>query len=463
MGEFRGLSATGFACLAATLVVMGGTPAAAQASFEFGYKDRTFAQEFELPPEDATSALRAFQIQQAKRALANPVLLSASENSEARRFLGGLCAEDYLSSRKSSVRWTPELRAILDLPDTSSSPSSSRSPFCRMQFSAFHAALVDPGSTDAQLAWLADTMRRRFATDWLSNQEMSDPGVQRGADKLKELRYRTGLLQDKGMPLPDDILDQIERGVAKSQIMALKDPAVAAALDARLAAIEKDAPAAIRAQRQADKEKAYIKELMDAADGAVAGARFRLDEAKSFYENAAIRARLDPNTNSDAAQKAASWAERMKEQEEKLRAAIAAREKLVAHLAKATTSPQAQPASPPPLEPPQLAAIEDDGGCAEGQRCRVVEKTIVCMTLDRLQSVLAQPAGAKRRTVLRVLTARGECATLEAGVGVIARGNVHHVTPIGEAPVEAITVTLGTGQAGFMLASALGIARQAGQ
>ncbi|MBA4790208.1 MAG: hypothetical protein H2042_10970 [Rhizobiales bacterium] len=459
MGEFRGLPAAGLACLATTLVVMGGPPAAAQASFEFGYKDRIFKQQYVLPEEIPASRLNEVALALVAIAMANPTTATVvTDPNVLRRQLQGECGV-ILLRRLAPGPMTDAQRALAKMPDAlDPMPDRLIKVTCNAQVLYFVAASADPASTDRQLDDLARYIPERFRDDWVMIDRIQDARLLPSLKKFATLWFRADLLKRKGVSGAADILSELESGPFSLRLSKFADAEGYDPVDARLTSLENDAvqrlprlQAEDAASRKEREQAAYAARLLREADDAVARAEGYLKGKTEEYENAAMRARLNPDPTSTAARVAAFLEDQVTRAKADLKGVIADRETLKAHLAQVANGTPATPA-----QPQAQAQPGDPSMCFAGERCSILSKTIFCETLGQMQAVLAKPAGPQRRKLLHDLMARRVCLVLEPGTLLYPHGDLLTVTPIGEAPTKAVAAKLETGREGFVLESAVG-------
>lgn len=459
MGEFRGLPAAGLAYLAATLVVMGSAPATAQTSFELGYKDRIFKQQYVLPDEIPASKVMEVAVALAAIAMTNPAAASnVMELDALRRRLQGECAV-MLLQRLAPEPSTEAQRALAKLPDAvDPMPHRLIKTECNAQVLLFMLASLDPASTDGQLDDLAHSIPERFREDWVMIDRIEDPVLSPSLKKISSLWSRANLMKRKGVAGATDVLAALESGPFALRLSKFTESPGYEEMDSRLTALEQEAAQRLTRQQTEDaalkKEKeqaAYAAQLMAEADDAIARAEDRLKQVTEEYESAAMRARLNPNPESTAARAAAFLEEKVTRAKADVKDTIADREKLKAHLAKVANGTPAAPQQSQPQAPSR-----DPSTCYIGERCRILSKTIFCETIGQMQAVLAKPAGPQRRKLLHDLMARRACLVLEPGTLLYPHGDVLTVRPIGEAPADAAAARLEGGREGFVLGSAVG-------
>lgn len=455
------------AALAVCIALTAKLPANAQNSFEFGYKDRLFQQEYVLPDEMSQSEVKQYAQAMMTLGLLNPEFAKIGGDQAAiRKRLGGECGQRFLSGLAPTNLTTAQQR-IEAMPAPHQTENYVIRTPCDLQVLVYLAATMDAASTSRQLEGLRISIQERYHDDWVMAAQATDPVFIQSARKLAALWSRANRLTSKGVLAAGKISGELEAGPLTARVAKFSDAATYAAIDARLTALEEQAPELIQreqaeaAVRQKEAARnAYREELIAGANGDVARVKQALEIELSNYENAKMRAELNPDPTGELTRNLEINREEIARIEGDLKKAIAARERLFAHLAKL----DAQGGSVDPTPQPQVsseAALSEISICRPGTRCSTTEKVVFCSGLEALQAVLARPAGNERRALLRALMGRGDCAILDVGTELATRGPVRRVTPIGEAPVEAVAATLETGRKGFVLLSGLSAAQTA--
>ena len=450
-------------CIAMTSTL----PANAQSSFEFGYKDRLFQQEYVLPDEMPQSEVKQYAQAMITLGLLNPEFAKIGGDQAAiRKRLGGECGQRFLRGL-APTNLTMAQQRIEAMPAPQQTENYVIRTPCDLQVLVYLAATMDAASTSRQLEGLRISIQERYQDDWVMAAQATDPVFIQSARKLAALWSRANRLTSKGVLAAGKISGELEAGPLTARVAKFSDAATYATIDAQLAALEQQAPEIIQraqaeaAERQKEQARiAYREELIAGANGDVARVKQALEVELSNYENAKMRAELNPDPTGELTRNLELNREEIARIEGDLKKAIAARERLFAHLAKL----DAQVGSvdtPPAPQASRVVPLTDTGECRAGATCSTKEKAVFCNGLPALQAVLARPAGTERRNLLRALMGRGECAILEVGTEVATRGPVRSVTPVGEAPVEAVAATIEPGRRGFVLLNGLSGAQTA--
>ncbi|OYZ85875.1 MAG: hypothetical protein B7Y01_05490 [Xanthobacter sp. 17-67-6] len=259
-------------CIAVTLPL----PANAQSALEFGYKDRLFQQEYVLPEEMSQSQVRAYFNAVMTLGLLNPEYAKIGGDQAAiRKRLGGECGARFFSGLAPSSLTAAQQR-LEAMPNPAPSENYIIRTPCDLQVLLYLAASMDAASTSRQLDSLRTLIQERYVDDWVTPDRATDPVFIQSARKLAALWARTNRLTAKGVKAAGVISADLEAGPLTTRVAKFNDAATYAAVDARLTALEEQAPgllereraeAAVRQKEEA--RNAYREQLIAGANGDV--------------------------------------------------------------------------------------------------------------------------------------------------------------------------------------------------
>ena len=191
------------------LLALSISPALAQRSVEFGYKDRIFEQKYVLP--DNVSAAQV-----ATAVLLLAVRLPGGQDPRLIEAMGGQCASTFVKDvgleTLASPERTPTQVALDQLPSDARvevprpgmmeafSTPGMPDEACVLQEMLFRQAYQDSLSTERQLADLARRIRQRFATSLVPAAKVKDPQWRQAADRLAVIAARAQRLQRIDQP-----------------------------------------------------------------------------------------------------------------------------------------------------------------------------------------------------------------------------------------------------------------------
>jgi hypothetical protein len=455
-------------------------PAFAQRNVEFGYKDRIFEQKYVLP--DSLSVLEA---QNYMMVTGLQALAAGGADLFDRRLIdaaGGLCAVAVIM-KQPATEMTPAQAAIDKTPKTREPESmevlmrkpASQADKCVTQLMLFREAFADSLSMDHQLAGLARAIRSRFASEWLSQAEASDPQMQQAAVRLHSISSRISRLSDRGISLPQDVRVWFEAVSWRDGLLAVKDGATYAKMDVSLTAAEEAADRSIeerkqqqqaeaaRSEQERRQQEAAIQQRLEqerqiqeaeTAERRVAAARAEeirdLERERDRLERdiSPLRSRLaiqqqnlgrSPVGSPDDLSTRRTIARLQSELNSAVGRKVAIEQRLgyaQGGVQQATTSAS--------------SGVRPDS-CQQGGMCRVIETTLFCRTLQQMAAILSQRPGPARKQVLTVLVASGDCRQIAQGETLQWTAPIAMVQPQGEAMAELVPGTLADGTAGFLL------------
>jgi len=142
------------AALAVLATCVSVIPANAQNSYEFGYKDRLFQQEYVLPDEISQSDLKQYGQAMMTLGLLNPEFAKIGGDQAAiRKRLGGECAQRFLNGLAPKNPTMAQQRIEATPAPQQTENQVIRTP-CDLQVLVYLAATMDASSTSRQLEGL---------------------------------------------------------------------------------------------------------------------------------------------------------------------------------------------------------------------------------------------------------------------------------------------------------------------
>lgn len=464
----------------------------AQGRDEYGYKDRIFIENFYVPDDiDQEHASPIWRL-----ALPFIVNFDWPQRVFSRRFIeatGGICdtalllkftsksgpVSIFVSSDQSYIDAMPKAPDVQLM-------TPNFSDLCMLQSVLFRKAYDDGLSTDRQLSALAEATRRRFATQWVSPSDAERPGLETGALRLSDIYRRIDRLRRIGVTLPPEALEGVELVKIYDAIVRLASDGLSTSINRKLEAVEAQAAEAGREaeddRRQRDQEARQPHPEGEASSGTMNGARS--DPLAEMHERiqgcwqpppnyprtlGRVTVSVDFNPDGSVKEAQAQISKPLSAEESAVVASMLRAIRRCSPYLSLTRLPYEQwkavefgfvlPDTPRLAEKAEIAGPPGPDmlgltRCSQGQRCIIVEKSVFCRTQQQFGTLLSQPPGPARRTILGMLKDTGACVILDMGVAVTGRGPVTTIAARGEPSAQLLPVTFNN-QDGFIFADAL--------